>query len=257
MPRRVEAWFVRAVQALTIGLVLLLWELAAPMGWSRPEMLPPFSNVLSVLFHQIQQARFRENVLVTALEISVAFIMTVPIGLLSGFIIGESPILYRTTRPVLQAFMAVPKAMFLPFFVIVFGIGFLEKAAFAGLLGLFVVIINAIVAVHSIPQGLILAAKSMGASRSQLYLRIYLPGMLPLVLGGIRVGLIFTIFGVLLAEMYASTNGLGRFIFEAGEAFRFPDMLAGVLLVVVATIAANEALRSFEVSLRRKRGIYG
>lgn len=145
--------------------------------------------------------------------------------------------------------------MFLPFFVMILGIGFVEKAAFAGVLGIFVVIMNGIAAVHSIPQGLIVAARSMGASRAQLYLRIYLPGMLPLLLTGVRVGLIFTIFGVLLGEMYASTHGLGRSIFDAGEAFQFPQMFAGVFIIVVFSIGANEVLRLFETASRRRRGL--
>jgi NitT/TauT family transport system permease protein len=250
-----EAFLVHATQAGIVGAILLLWQLAAPLGWTGADMLPPFSDVLNVLWKEMHDRTFQSDVELTVVEIVVAFFAMVPAGLLLGFLIGESPVLYAVTRPLLQGFMAVPKAMFLPFFVMILGIGFVEKAVFAGVLGIFVVIINGIAAVHSIPQGLIVVARSMGATRAQLYLRIYLPGMLPLLLTGVRVGMIFTIFGVLLGEMYASTHGLGRSIFDAGEAFHFPQMLAGVFLVVFFSIVANEILRFFETASRRRRGL--
>jgi ABC-type nitrate/sulfonate/bicarbonate transport system permease component len=55
--------------------------------------------------------------------------------------------------------------------------------------------------------------------------------------------------------MYASTRGLGRSIFDAGEAFHFPQMFAGVFLVVIFSIAANEILRLFETASKRRRGL--
>lgn len=250
-----EALLVHASQVGIVGAFLVLWQLAAPLGLMGTDMLPPFSDVLNVLWKEMHDRTFLSDVALTLVEIIVAFFAMVPVGLLLGFLIGESPVLYAVTRPLLQGLMAVPKAMFLPFFVMILGIGFVEKAAFAGVLGIFVVIMNGIAAVHSIPHGLIVAARSMGANRAQLYLRIYLPGMLPLLLTGVRVGLIFTIFGVLLGEMYASAHGLGRSIFDAGEAFHFPQMFAGVFLVVVFSIAANEILRLFETASRRRRGL--
>ena len=70
-----------------------------------------------------------------------------------------------------------------------------------------------------------MAARSFGATRAQIYLRIYLPAMEPLIIEGLRMGLIFTVTGVLLAEMYGSPRGIGRVIFAWGETdiFRLLD----------------------------------
>jgi NitT/TauT family transport system permease protein len=68
-----------------------------------------------------------------------------------------------------------------------------------------------------------------------------------------RMGLIFTVTGVLLAEMYGSPRGIGRVIFAWGEMFRMRELLAGVLLVVLITILCNEALRSIEEFRRARR----
>lgn len=248
--------FVLGAQLLVVAVLLGLWQAAAPLGWVDPDTLPPFSAVLDTLWQMLHDRSFLQDIEITGVEVLVAFIVMVPTGLLIGFVIGENRPLYRTLRGPLDLLMAMPKALFLPLFIFVFGIGFAEKVLFSLTLGIFVVILAGIAAVHSIPQGLINAARSMGATKAQIYTRIYLPGMIPLLLNSVRVGLIFTIFGVLVAEMYVSTHGLGRMIFDAGEAYHLRDMLAGVLLIAAISIALSEMLRRFERLIRTRRASF-
>ena len=77
----------------------------------------------------------------------------------------------------------------------------------------------------------------------------------PLIVEGLRMGLIFTVTGVLLAEMYGSPRGIGRVIFAWGEMFKMPELFAGVLLIVVMTVICNELLRGIEEFRKfRRRG---
>jgi NitT/TauT family transport system permease protein len=75
--------------------------------------------------------------------------------------------------------------------------------------------------------------------------------MLPLILTGLRLGMIFCIIGVILAEMYASRSGVGRLIFSWGEGYQVPELLAGILLLSVLTIAVNEVMRLAELRVSR------
>lgn len=137
--------------------------------------------------------------------------------------------------------------------------GLLQDVRFRGDLGFtlseiaFIVVLSGIAAARSVPAGLVTAARSFGASRAQIYLRIYLPAMEPLIVEGLRMGLIFTVTGVLLAEMYGSPRGIGRVIFAWGEMFKMPELFAGVLLVVVMTIVCNELLRGIEEFRKSRR----
>src|ERR1700760_1956120 len=90
----------------------------------------------------------------------------------------------------LQLMMSVPKSVFLPVFVLMFGIGIAQKVIFASVLAFFIVVPSGIAAVHSVPPGLVTAARAFGATRAQIYAHIYLPAMAPLIVGGIRLGLI-------------------------------------------------------------------
>jgi ABC-type nitrate/sulfonate/bicarbonate transport system permease component len=252
-PRKDRA-LVFIVQSLFVGAALLLWQVAAPLGWTDPDTLPPLSAVLATEWQLLRQPEFLLDLRITAVEVVVAFLVMVPTGLILGFIIGERRELYRALRTPLDLLMATPKALFLPIFVFIFGLGLAEKVFFSIILGIFVVILGGIAAVHSIPQGLVTAARSMGATRAQIYSRIYLPGMIPLILGSVRLGLIFTIFGVLVAEMYGASHGLGRRIMEASDSYHLKEMLAGVFLIMVVSIVLSEMLRQFERASLRRRG---
>jgi NitT/TauT family transport system permease protein len=243
---------VRLAPLVLLALLAALWEAASRLGWTDPRLLPPFSDVVRVLGGLLQDARFRGDLGITLSEIAVAFAIVGPLGLAVGFFLGESLPAYRMLAPALHLLLSTPKSIFLPIFVLAFGIGFLQKVIFAVTLAFFIVVLSGIAAARSVPAGLTTAARSFGASRAQIYLRIYLPAMEPLIIEGLRMGLIFTVTGVLLAEMYGAPRGIGRVIFAWGEMFRMPELLAGVLLVVVVTILCNEILRGIE-DLRRSR----
>ena len=124
------------------------------------------------------------------------------------------------------------------------GIGFAQKVVFAVAIAFFIVVPTGIAAVHSVPQALVTAVHSF-ARPAQIYTRVYLPAMAPLILGGIRLGLIFTVHGVIFAESTGRPR-IGRSILLWGEQFQMDYLLAAVLLVVVATIVLNELMQLCE-----------
>jgi ABC-type nitrate/sulfonate/bicarbonate transport system permease component len=236
-------WTVRAGRVLTIAAVALAWELAGRLEWVDPDLLPPLSKVLAVLWRLLHDDAFLADIRATALECLVAFAIVAPLGLAFGFLIGESRRLERMLGPALQILLTIPKSIFLPVFVLMLGIGFAQKVVFAVAIAFFIVVPTGIAAVHSVPRALVTAVHSFGATRGQIYTRVYLPAMAPLILGGIRLGLIFTVHGVIFAEMYGSTEGIGRSILLWGEQFQMDYLFAAVLLVVVVTIALNELMQ--------------
>ena len=228
------------------------WELAARLHWVDPELLPPLSLVLATLWQLMGDATFRADMGVTLAECLVAFVIVAPAGLVCGFLLGEAPALERLFAPSLQLLMTVPKSIFLPVFILLFGIDFPEKVIFAVVLAYFIVVPTGLAAAKSVPRGLIMVAHAAGATRPQIYAQIYLPAVTPLILSGLRLGLIFTIHGIIFAEMYASSEGVGRRILDWGEAFQMRPMLAAVLLVLVVTVLLNESMQLIETHARSR-----
>jgi ABC-type nitrate/sulfonate/bicarbonate transport system permease component len=247
-----QRWTVRAGQLLTLAVVALVWEASSRLHWVDPDFLPPLLKVLTVLWRLLHDVQFLTDIRVTAIECLVAFAIVSPLALGCGFVIGESQRLERSLGPTLQILLTVPKSIFLPVFVLMLGIGFVQKVAFAIVLTFFIVVPTGIAAVHSVPRGLVMAARAFGATRSQVYTGIYVPAMAPLVLGGVRLGLIFAVHGVVFAEMYGAERGIGRNIMLWGEQFQMDYLLAAVLLVVVFTVVLNELMQLCEAWSRSR-----
>jgi NitT/TauT family transport system permease protein len=248
------AWRVRGGQLLVVAAAALCWEGASRARLVDPDVLPPLSKVAGILWRLLHDGDFLADMRITVTECLLAFAIVVPLGLLAGFLIGESRRLERALGGPLQLLMSVPKSVFLPVFVLMFGIGIVQKVVFASVLAFFIVVPSGIAAVQSVPRGLVTAARAFGATRAQIYARIYLPAMAPLVVGGIRLGLIFVVHGVIFAEMYGSTGGIGRSILTWGEAFQMDYLLATVLLVLAATVLANESIQAVETRMRARMG---
>jgi ABC-type nitrate/sulfonate/bicarbonate transport system permease component len=227
------------------------WELASRLVLVNAELLPPPSEVGAILLRLLQDPRFVADLELTASEVGVAFIVAAPLAISTGFLLGERLHLAQTFNPIVHFILAVPQSVFLPVFILAFGIGYFEKVLFGITHAYFVILVNSFAAVRSIPIPLVAAARVFGATPTQIYTRIYLPAMLPLILTGLRLGMIFCIIGVLLAEMYASRHGIGRLIFSWGEAYQVPELLAGILLISVLTIVVNEAMRFAELHVGR------
>lgn len=174
-------WLIRLAPLVLVAALAALWEAASRFSFADPRLLPPLSDVLRVLAGLLQDARFRGDLGITLSEIAVAFAIVGPLGLAVGFFLGESLAAYRMFAPALHLLLSIPKSIFLPVFIFAFGIGFLQKVIFAVTLAFFIVVLSGIAAARSVPAGLVTAARSFGATRTQIYLRIYLPAMEPLI----------------------------------------------------------------------------
>jgi NitT/TauT family transport system permease protein len=229
-----------------LALVLAAWELLPRYELVNPLLLPPLSDVLSMLGELLQRRHVHEAIGVTAAEVVAAFLIAVPLGAALGVLIAESEYLGEIFKPMLFIVFSIPKSIFLPLFILVFGISFQQKVAYAAFTTAFVVLMSATAAVESVKQDYVLVARSYGATRMQILLRIYVPSMMPLLLETLRISMIFNFTGVMIAEMYASRTGIGHLIASWGENFQMKQLFAGVILLATAAILFNEAVRWLE-----------
>ena len=229
-----------------LALVLAAWELLPRYQLVNPLLLPPLSDVLSMLGELLQRRQVHEAIGVTAAEVAVAFLIAVPLGTALGVLIAESEYLGEIFKPMLFIVFSIPKSIFLPLFILVFGISFQQKVAYAAFTTAFVVLMSATAAVESVKQDYVLVARSYGATRMQILRRIYVPSMMPLLLETLRISMIFNFTGVMIAEMYASRTGIGHLIASWGENFQMKQLFAGVILLATAAILFNEAVRHLE-----------
>ncbi len=235
-----------AARLLLVAGLLVVWELLPRLGLVDRELLPPFSAVFAGMIAMLGRPAIRADLLISAAEIGAAFALSIPAGLLLGLLLGESQRLARMVDPLVFFLFGIPKSIFLPMFILTMGIGFGQKVAFGVFSAFLLVTMSAAAAVRSVRPEHLLVARSYGATRAQIVARVYLPGMLPILLEGMRTALIFTVTAIMLAEVYASRSGFGHRLADWGENFDMTQLLSGVLLVSIAAVVVNEALRWLE-----------
>jgi NitT/TauT family transport system permease protein len=222
------------------------WEVLPRLDIVNPLLLPPLSDVLAMLAQILARSQVQEAVAVTAGEVILAFIIAVPLGAAIGVLAAEHDYFGQVFKPMLFYVFSIPKSIFLPMFILVFGIGFGQKVAYAAFSTLFIVIMSAAAAVESVKADHVLVARSFGATRAQVLTRVYVPSMMPFLLEILRISMIFNFTGVMIAEMYASRTGIGHLIASWGENFQMPQLFAGVILLATVAIAFNETVRWLE-----------
>ena len=238
-----------AVKATRVGIVVALfaiWEMLSRTGIVNPRLLPSASDTLVTLGDLLQRAGIQKDLAVTATEVVTAFALAVPVGALIGFLIAENKYFSDVAKPLLFFAFSIPKSIFLPMFILMFGVGFAQKVGFGFFSTIFIVIMSTTTAVESVKVEHLTVARSYGATTFQTAFRVYLPSMLPVLLEALRISMIFNLTGVILAEMYASRDGIGHQIATWGENFQMKQLLAGVLMVAAIAIAFNELVRWVE-----------
>jgi NitT/TauT family transport system permease protein len=229
------------------------WQALLATGAVSPQVLPSVPAVLASAVELLGSAEFHRHAQVTIQHVFLAFFIAAPAGILIGLSISESAYWSGVFKPMVFFVFSIPKTIFLPMFILAFGVGAVQKVAFGVFSTIFIVLICAFAAFDSVRTEHVRVARAYGATRMQIALRVYLPSMAPILLEAARLGMIFNVTGILLAEMYASRAGVGQLVANWGESFMLTELIAGILVVSVLATLFNESIRWVEGRLEHWR----
>jgi NitT/TauT family transport system permease protein len=253
--RQLKHFFIRRPGLARLGVIValfLLWE-AAARWWIDPMFLSPPSKIVASLGALFATKNVPAALQLTFFELAVAFALSVVIGLSIGLAVGLSRFGHRSFMPIILLLYGIPQITILPLFILYFGIGAPSKIAFGVTHGIFPIIVTIVAGVQNIKPILMTAARSMGASRWQIFRWVIFPHMIPTFFAGMRLGMSGVLLGVLLAELYVSTAGIGYFTQLFTQNFD-PTKLLGLISVLAAmAIVLNEIVRRAEVHFGRWR----
>jgi ABC-type nitrate/sulfonate/bicarbonate transport system permease component len=230
--------------------LFVIWEVAA-RRFVDPLFLSPPSRVIASLGALLRSPGIPRALALTFWELSVAFVLSLVIGLAVGLAVGLHRFSCRTFLPIILLLYAIPQVAILPLFILYFGIGPASKIAYGVSHGVFPIIVTVVAGVQNIKPILLLSARSMGASRRQIFRWVILPHMIPAFFTGMRLGMTAVLLGVLLAELYVSSAGIGYFTRRFTEGFDPTKLFGLVALVAAMAIILNEIMRRAEVRFGR------
>jgi ABC-type nitrate/sulfonate/bicarbonate transport system permease component len=229
-----------------------LWEMVARF-FVDPLFLSPPSRVIASLGALFATPGIPAALALTLFELGTAFILAVAIGLALGLAIGLAPLVRKSFFPLVLLLYGMPQITILPLFILALGIGAASKIAFGVTHGVFPVIVTVVAGVQNLKPILLVSARSMGASRWQIFRHVIFPHMVPSFFAGMRLGMSGVLLGVLLAELYVSVAGIGYFTTLFTQNFD-PTKLFG-LVGVLATMAIvlNAVVRRAEIHFAKWR----
>ncbi|MDB5596192.1 MAG: nitrate transporter permease [Hyphomicrobiales bacterium] len=255
MKKRSSVRFHRASVLLArAGVVLLMfvvWEIAA-RWFVDPMFLSPPSRVIGSLGKLFARPGMTDAFLMLMGELAISFVCSVVIGLAIALIIGATDLSRRSLMPIVLLLYGTPQITILPIVMLLAGVGTASKITFGITHGVFPVILTVAASLRDVKPILRLSARSMGASAWQRFRYILFPHMLPSFFTSLRLAMIASLLGVLLAELYASSRGIGFFTRQFTETFD-PTSLFGLVLVAAAmAMAFNEILRWVQARVTAK-----
>ncbi|MFT4306475.1 MAG: ABC transporter permease [Microbacterium sp.] len=238
--------------------LLVLWEVVARV--SPTVFFPPLSVVLGQfgqdwLSGDVRTAflseRFWSTVPVSLSRLARGWLLAVVAGIGIGFLLGRSGITRGLFSPVIRFWMAVPNAALLPIALQFFGVGE-GTGIFLIFFGtVWLIVINTADGVAGVNESWLRAARSLRLPRHVLLARVVLPAASPHILAGLRISVNFALILMIVAELYATTAGLGHDIALFQQTFRYPQMWSAFLLIAALGILVNLVFDLIEARLLR------
>ncbi|AKA49195.1 hypothetical protein IX51_08870 [uncultured archaeon] len=180
-----------------------------------------------------------------------AFVSTVAAGAALGMIIGEVLYLRKVLEPYLVLANSIPRVMFVTLFSVLLGYGFSYEFFFGFISGMFPVLITTMYTVSNVDPNLVRLSRSLGASSLQLQLKLMLPNVFPSILSAARLSFNLTLGGVLIAEEWAGSSGVGDLAAHFANTIQPIKLYVVVSAVALISIAINLALLQLEKYLTR------
>jgi NitT/TauT family transport system permease protein len=222
----------------TVLAFIVVWQYVAwPSHRLMPELFLPGPADIAVAFSAyIGKGQIWNDVWTSGQELVLGFLLAIVVGLPLGMAMGWYKRLSFAFDPFVTFFNAIPRVSLTPLFIIWFGIGINSKLAIVFLGAVFAILINAGVGVRNLDPSLIKAARSFGASDLQLFRTVVLPGCVPNILAGCRLGLGHALTGVVVAELVAAQAGVGLMMATAGATFQTSRVFVGLVIIAVTGV---------------------
>ncbi len=227
--------------ALSILGGIVAWEAVGQV--LRFPWLPPLTTVLAAAWELIATGQIIGNLLISlsslAMGVGVALAIGVPLGLLMGWY----PIAGVTLDPYVDAMLASPSIAFVPIAFVLFGLSPVTRILVVFLFAFFIIVINAESAVRQVDPALIEMAEVYGARRPQLFWKVVLPDALPLVMAGVRLGVVHGVKGMINGEIFIALVGLGAMVRAFGGQFDAAHVWAIVIIIVAVAQVLSGTIR--------------
>ncbi|WP_438392006.1 ABC transporter permease [Caballeronia sp. DA-9] len=240
--KRLQAFGNIALAAGVFIALLGLWEFAARTNLVDPLFSSSPSRIVTASSEMLRGGDLPRNLAASAQVFGVGFGLAVAFGVPIGVLLGWFKPVNRAFSPLVSVLYTTPHIAMMPLFIIWFGLGLGSKVALVLLSAIFPLIVNMQVAMTNIDREFTAVGRAYGATQWQLFRTIALPSSVPFLLTGLRLAVGRALLGVVAAEVFGGSTGIGYMIEYDGATFRIDDVFVGVVIIAVFGVVMNRAL---------------
>ena len=250
--RRSRGFVVTSINIMTF---FILWEIVTIYGDINPLFLPKASDMFMELWVGLttrapEGAVFSGSILDHFLHsfsnLMFGLVIAILIGVPGGLLMGGNKYIEAILSPYVWALASLPRIALVPLFILFLGFTTTMQVTIIVISAVFPIMINAWAGVKTTEKSLLAAARVFGANRRQLYVKVVLPYTLPFIISGIQQGIGRGLIGVVIAELFGGSNGLGYLIQRSADTFNTAMNFAVLLLLIVMSLSLINFTRWLE-----------
>jgi NitT/TauT family transport system permease protein len=245
-PGRLKRYEGLLIGSAAVFVFVTVWQLAAFRRVVPELFLPGPTDIANAFGTYIARGQIWPDMWISGQELMYGFGLSIVIGLPLGILMGWYRRLNMALDPFVTFFYSIPRVALTPLLIIWFGIGINSKIAVVFLGAIFAIVINTAAGVRNLDPALIKAARSFGASDAQLFRTIVLPGSVPFILTGLRLGLGHALTGVVVGELVAAQAGVGLMMATAGATFQTSKVFVGLIIVATTGVLLTYIISKIE-----------
>lgn len=231
----------------------LLWEGVVRFFGYPPFILPGPARVWSRFLDVLRDGTLWWHASLTLFEVFAGLLLGLTTATVLGYLIAKSPALDRLVSPYIVAAQSIPVVALAPLLIIWFGFGSLSKVLVCALTLFLPVLINTTVGMRSVDEALRDLMRSLRASRWQTFTMLEVPAALPVLFGGLKVGVTLSVIGAVVGEFVGADRGLGFLINLARGLFDTPLLFVALFTLVVIALALYGVVTLLETLALRGR----
>jgi ABC-type nitrate/sulfonate/bicarbonate transport system permease component len=238
-----------------IGIVgfLAFWEIAVSGGWVDPIFASSPLRIWDKAVQLTELGVLWPAVLSTARLFGLGFGISLVLGLTLGIVLGW----YRNAKALLDPWVSIlyaaPRIAFIPLIVVWAGIGMGAQIVVVVINAVFPILINTAAGVDAIDRQHLRVAQSFGAGNGAVLRTVALPGAMPIIIAGVRNGMMIALLGTVVAEYFVGLTGLGGLIFNAGLTLDTSAAFVGAVILSLAALILSSILNALQARVDRWR----
>lgn len=238
---------IRLIGQIGVGLAFIgVWQAIYSAGWVKPLIARSPGQVGSFLLDMISTGDLWLPLYSTVEATLVAFVLASAVGVAIGIGLGLFPRVESLVDPYISAFNAMPRIAFAPVFILFFGIGQSAKIALAFSVVVFILLVSARGGIRTVDPDIRTMVTVMNINKREMFWKVLLPSAVPSIFAGLRLGVVYSLLGVVTSEILASRVGLGQLIAQYAGTFRLEGVYAIVLVLAVVASLLNNGMSWLE-----------